>query len=72
MITYTCRYSSGHLIPIIQSCQDELRIKCQLAGVGDHPCLLTCYNYISTVKLLIFPYACTPKARGYTYMLVKF
>ena len=27
MITYTCRYSSGHLIPIIQSCQDELEIK---------------------------------------------
>ena len=24
MITYTCRYSSGHLIPIIQSCQDNL------------------------------------------------
>ena len=30
MITYTCRYSSGHLIPIIQSCQDELGIKCPL------------------------------------------
>ena len=27
VITYTCRYSSGHLIPIIQSCQDELEIK---------------------------------------------
>ena len=24
MATYTCRYSSGHLIPIIQSCEDEL------------------------------------------------
>jgi len=30
MITYTCRYSNGHLIPIIQSCQDELGIKCPL------------------------------------------
>jgi len=28
MITYICRYSSGHLIPIIQLCQDELGIKC--------------------------------------------
>jgi len=28
--TYTCRYFSGHLIPIIQSCQDELEIKCPL------------------------------------------
>jgi len=28
VITYTCRYSSGHLIPIIQSRQDELGIKC--------------------------------------------
>jgi len=27
VVTYTCRYSSGHLIPIIQSCQDELGIK---------------------------------------------
>jgi len=27
---YTCRYSSGHLIPMIQSCQDELGIKCPL------------------------------------------
>jgi len=26
----TCRYSSGHLIPIIQSYQDELGIKCPL------------------------------------------
>jgi len=26
-VTYTCRYSRGYLIPIIQSCQDELRIK---------------------------------------------
>ena len=25
--SYTCRYSSGHLIPTIQSCQDELGIK---------------------------------------------
>ena len=24
VVTYTCRYFSGHLIPIIQSCQDEL------------------------------------------------
>ena len=30
VITYTCRYSSGHLIPIIQLCQDELGIKCPL------------------------------------------
>ena len=26
----TCRYSSGHLILIILSCQDELGIKCPL------------------------------------------
>ena len=31
VITYTCRYSRGHLIPIIQLCQDELGIKCPLA-----------------------------------------
>jgi len=30
MITYTCRYCSGHLIPIIQLGQDELGIKCPL------------------------------------------
>ena len=30
VITYTCRYSSGHLIPIIQLCQDKLGIKCPL------------------------------------------
>ena len=30
VVTYTCRYSSGYLIPIIQSCQDELRVKCLL------------------------------------------
>ena len=24
VITYTCRYFSGHLIPVIQLCQDEL------------------------------------------------
>ena len=38
--TYTCRYSSGHLIPIIQFCQNELRIKMPTrisAGVDDHP-----------------------------------
>ena len=48
VVTFTCRYSSGELIPIIQSCQDELwglnatRIS---AGVNDHPCFLTFYNY---------------------------
>jgi len=30
VVTYTYRYSSGNLIPIIQSCQDELGIKCPL------------------------------------------
>jgi len=30
LITYTYRYSSGHLIPIIQLYQDELGIKCPL------------------------------------------
>ena len=30
LITYTCRYSSGNLIRIIQSCKDELGIKCPL------------------------------------------
>ena len=27
MVAYTCRYSSGHLIPINQSCQDKLEIE---------------------------------------------
>ena len=30
MFTYTCRYFTGYLIPIIQLCQDELEIKCSL------------------------------------------
>jgi len=29
-VTYTYRYYTGHLIPIIQLCQDELGIKCPL------------------------------------------
>ena len=41
MVTYTCRYSSGHLIPIIQSCQRLIS-----AGVGDHSCFLTFYTVI--------------------------
>ena len=43
VIAYTCRYSKGHLIPIIQLCQDELGIKCTRisAGVDDHLCFLT-------------------------------
>ena len=50
VITYTCRYSSGHLIPIIQSRQDELGIKYSVptrisADVGDRPYFLTFYNY---------------------------
>ena len=27
VVTYTCKYSSGDLIPTIQLCQDELCIK---------------------------------------------
>ena len=27
MVAYTCKYSSEHLIPIIQSCQDKLKIE---------------------------------------------
>ena len=52
VITYTSRYSSGYLIPIIQLCQDELStvgIKFPLvrisAGIGDHLCFLTFYNF---------------------------
>ena len=30
VVTYTCRYASGHLIPITQSCQNKLGIKCSL------------------------------------------
>jgi len=30
VVAYTCRYCSGNLISIIQSCQDELEIKCPL------------------------------------------
>jgi len=37
MITNTCRYSSAHLIPIIQSCQDELGIKCPLEDICRRP-----------------------------------
>ena len=28
VFTNTCRYSSGYLIPMIQSCQDEFGFKC--------------------------------------------
>ena len=40
VVTYIGKYSSGHLIPIIQSCQDELGIR-KSASVRDHPCFLT-------------------------------
>ena len=30
LVTYTCRYSSRHLIPIIQPSQSKLGIKCPL------------------------------------------
>ena len=51
MVSYTCRYSSGHLIPLLNS----------HAGVGDHPCFLTFYNckitnfslYFSTMYIVI-------------------
>ena len=33
VVTYTYRYSSGHLIPIIQSCQDGLEIKCPVENL---------------------------------------
>ena len=39
VVIYTCRYSSGHLIPIIQSCQDELGIK--VAPNSFHRCYVT-------------------------------
>ena len=44
---YTCRYSSEHSIPLIQSCQDGLGIKCLLifTGVDDCPCFLPLYSY---------------------------
>ena len=29
-VTYTCRYFSGHLIPMIQTCSGELGINCPL------------------------------------------
>ena len=48
VVTYICRYSSGHLIPTIQSCQNEFRDQMPTripAGVGDNPCFLTVYNY---------------------------
>ena len=50
MVTYTCRYSSGHLIPVILSCQVS-------AGVGDHPCsLLFIYMILIDCKITNFPY----------------
>ena len=48
MITYTCRYSSGHLIPIIQSCQDELGIKCSLEYLQ-----VLVITLVSTVKFFL-------------------
>jgi len=50
VITYSCRYPSRHLIPIIQSCQDELGIKCPLESLQ----LLM----IPLVSLLMIPIDC--------------
>ena len=45
MVTYTCRYCSRHLIPIIQSCEDELGIKWPQCKWSPLNCFLTFYNY---------------------------
>ena len=44
VITYTCRHSSGHLIPIIQSCQDGIKFSLEYLQVC--PCFLTFYKYM--------------------------
>ena len=44
---YTCRYSRGHLIPVIQSCPDELGIKCPLE-------YLQCWIKTEYVSLLFY------------------
>ena len=55
MVTYACRYSSGHLIRIIHLCQDELETKGPTrmhvsAGVDDHPCFPFVYIGIMEVR----------------------
>jgi len=55
VVAYTCKYSSGQLIPIFQTAtsgwiRDPTRIS---PGVGYHPCSFTFY-FLLTLKLQIF------------------
>ena len=48
VVTYTCRYSSGHLIdpynPVMSGWIRDWMPARISAGVGDHHCFLTFYN----------------------------
>ena len=50
-MTYTCRYASGHLISIIQSCQDELRIKCPLEYLQVKVIILVFLLFITMIPI---------------------
>ena len=55
-VTYTCRYSSGYLIPTIQLCQDELGIKCPMEYLWVYVItmiLIACKITIFSLYLLI-------------------
>ena len=54
VIIYTCRYSSGHLIPIIQQCQNELGIKCSLEYLQ-----VQVITLVSLLFITIIPMDCT-------------
>jgi len=66
MITYTCRYSSGYLIPIIQSCQCELGIKWALEYLQ--------VILVSLLFLTMIPIDCKitnfPYAKDYSFLAV--
>ena len=36
VVTYTCRYSSGNLIPIIRSCQDRIKKFASKTEIHNH------------------------------------
>ena len=51
MVTYACRYSSGHLILIIQSCQDELGIKCPIEYLQVQVTILVYFLFIYMIPI---------------------
>ena len=60
MVTYACRYFSGHLIPIIQSCQNELVIKCPPEYLQVLVATVVSLLFISMIPIdyKFFPYNC--------------